>query len=102
MFGDQQEPTLFTYTTLFRSVVAADHVEVVRQRRVAGLLVVGREPVLGDQRVDVRRVGRADDVVVVLVLEDEDRKSTRLNSSHPSMSYAVFCLKDKLISAVRA
>src|SRR5690348_18219318 len=31
----------------------------------------------------------------------EDRKSTRLNSSHPSISYAVFCLKKKIISIIK-
>src|SRR5438876_6673384 len=38
----------------------------------------------------IRRV-----VFAVLVLVGQDRKSTRLNSSHPSISYAVFCLKKK-------
>src|SRR5438876_8156973 len=75
--------TLFPYTTLFRSYmqvrgaqarlnfakdqIATDShlVELVQQRRDAGDLVFG------------------------------DRKSTRLNSSHPSISYAVFCLKKK-------
>src|SRR4051794_41688443 len=67
--------TLFPYTTLFRS--AHDrHVRVV----VAALLRV--------RDVDVARG----------VVVGEDRKSTRLNSSHPSISYAVFCLKKKRVS----
>src|SRR5690348_18002960 len=62
--------TLFPYTTLFRSP--------------AGGLVA---PVLlGPRRLEQRR-----GALVVL----GDRKSTRLNSSHPSISYAVFCLKKK-------
>src|SRR5690348_17943732 len=34
-------------------------------------------------------------IIVLSVRDQEDRKSTRLNSSHPSISYAVFCLKKK-------
>src|SRR5690348_17434455 len=63
--------TLFPYTTLFRSLVAA---AAERHARL--------EP-------DVARAG---DRFLV-----GDRKSTRLNSSHPSISYAVFCLKKKNI-----
>src|SRR2546429_6573475 len=66
--------TLFPYTTLFRS-------EVARGLHVA--LVDAVE----------RRVERQDEIRDVAV--DEDRKSTRLNSSHGYISYAVFCLKKK-------
>src|SRR5438477_2017534 len=66
--------TLFPYTTLFRSV---------------GLDADGR-PELG-----VLRVFERDDGVQPVVPFKEDRKSTRLNSSHMSISYAVFCLKKK-------
>src|SRR2546422_5236134 len=62
--------TLFPYTTLFRS------------KHIVGLL----DPDAGDVLVD----GRA-----VSTLDREDRKSTRLNSSHGYISYAVFCLKKK-------
>src|SRR2546428_8260619 len=68
--------TLFPYTTLFRSV---------RERpRVVG---VELEP------PDGVRVGVHDEDVAVG--SDGDRKSTRLNSSHDQISYAVFCLKKK-------
>src|SRR5689334_25429903 len=73
--------TLFPYTTLFRS----------GQGRPAG---VGAAPGVAD-------VGEPlDDVVVQHTVAvgravQEDRKSTRLNSSHSSISYAVFCLKKK-------
>src|SRR5438876_5011699 len=62
--------TLFPYTTLFRSGV-------------------GNEPA-GEERLEdcVRRALRDAE-------RPGDRKSTRLNSSHPSISYAVFCLKKK-------
>src|SRR3712207_7222324 len=73
--------TLFPYTTLFRSLRHHDHLGVrVRQR----LVRVGRGRVRDRARVDVRlREGVG------------DRKSTRLNSSHANISYAVFCLKKK-------
>src|SRR3712207_7205082 len=90
-------PTLFPYTTLFRSVV----------RRVAG--EEDREgpadPVLhalgaGAPAVELRPDGDVPDLAgaVIVVGGDVvvDRKSTRLNSSHANISYAVFCLKKKI------
>src|SRR5258705_8107037 len=62
--------TLFPYTTLFRSPMPAARSLSVRTRRRAG------------PRPAPNRTGR-------------DRKSTRLNSSHLGISYAVFCLKKK-------
>src|SRR3712207_8316710 len=73
--------TLFPYTTLFRSVA----VGLLAGDAVAGRLV--HEPRGGGLLRHRGRVG----VAVVL----EDRKSTRLNSSHANISYAVFCLKNK-------
>src|SRR5947209_14419983 len=64
--------TLFPYTTLFRSPGAFRH---------------GR----GEPRVTDRYAAAG----VHLDTADEDRKSTRLNSSHANISYAVFCLKKK-------
>src|SRR5438876_4639568 len=82
--------TLFPYTTLFRSRQPRLVVAVVQHHeRVAGLhlpILVG--PHLDHIATDLRE--DRDDVPVHL-----DRKSTRLNSSHPSISYAVFCLKKK-------
>src|SRR3712207_8036260 len=75
--------TLFPYTTLFRSVVVA-----------RGVVVVG---VLGEVQVVVQP-GALDAHVAagdVDLVHDVDRKSTRLNSSHANISYAVFCLKKK-------
>src|SRR5258708_29676478 len=75
--------TLFPYTTLFRSVhverhvgpsFRSSHVVVRTHRRI--------EPLLG-------RRGSTP------LVERRDRKSTRLNSSHQIISYAVFCLKKK-------
>src|SRR5689334_24685864 len=83
--------TLFPYTTLFRSHGAAiDDLQVARfggPHLDAELLRGVHE---ADARVEggVEPVERVDD-------EERDRKSTRLNSSHSSISYAVFCLKKK-------
>src|SRR3712207_7657549 len=80
--------TLFPYTTLFRSRLAerVPHRDPALHRRHRGQLedtghVTGR--------VDARGRGAG----------DTDRKSTRLNSSHANISYAVFCLKKKNPSA---
>src|SRR2546430_5324632 len=69
--------TLFPYTTLFRSLLRARHLDVLV--RVVVYVVV----------------------LIIIAADDvhdhahEDRKSTRLNSSHSQISYAVFCLKKK-------
>src|SRR5262245_65216556 len=86
---------LFPYTTLFRSVARVRDDDVVEQADAEDL---PRRDEPGRQRVvEVRRLGVAARVVVH---EDHaaralDRKSTRLNSSHLGISYAVFCLKKK-------
>src|SRR5689334_23815466 len=68
--------TLFPYTTLFRSERRDEH-----DRDVVG-------PAVGVGGLDQRGAG-------ALQRRARDRKSTRLNSSHSSISYAVFCLKKK-------
>src|SRR3712207_8044465 len=79
--------TLFPYTTLFRSLAGHATVEggTVRMR---GL--VGRPD--GTKVVEGERSGP---VETALAVGEADRKSTRLNSSHANISYAVFCLKKK-------
>src|SRR2546422_8316240 len=74
--------TLFPYTTLFRSQVSG------RLQGQGRLLL--RAPRHGE-RHHLQHQGAEPEVVAVLV----DRKSTRLNSSHGYISYAVFCLKKK-------
>src|SRR5690348_18117153 len=80
--------TLFPYTTLFRSLLSQDHEteNITRGRRPRGLRL--RTLPLPGTDLSPRRPGRA-------AARRGDRKSTRLNSSHPSISYAVFCLKKK-------
>src|SRR3712207_7157167 len=80
--------TLFPYTTLFRSVLPC------RRQRV---LEVGHEDLrAGVEAIDRHlRISRAGDLDSSVVKVGRDRKSTRLNSSHANISYAVFCLKKK-------
>src|SRR3712207_8720550 len=70
--------TLFPYTTLFRSEGRPGHVPGAKHLHADTLL----DPERGTFRSDEE-------------LEERDRKSTRLNSSHANISYAVFCLKKK-------
>src|SRR3712207_8054758 len=81
--------TLFPYTTLFRSLGQAEHLPGPHQR--AGHLGGADPQVLGAVRLVRQRRGELRDDL----LDAEDRKSTRLNSSHANISYAVFCLKKK-------
>src|SRR5690349_23281409 len=68
--------TLFPYTTLFRSIKVT----------IVGLTVTnGTSAIQSNSELAVRDVS----------IEGKDRKSTRLNSSHVEISYAVFCLKKK-------
>src|SRR5690348_18093328 len=80
--------TLFPYTTLFRSHVHAA-AGPAQLEEAPGHVGGGGPRPLGD-------LGQRCSASTEL---PEDRKSTRLNSSHPSISYAVFCLKKKTIQA---
>src|SRR3712207_7745778 len=77
--------TLFPYTTLFRSAQVLAELDWVH---VGGQVVhlLGQQP-------DVEALAVRRELGVRLAAED--RKSTRLNSSHANISYAVFCLKKK-------
>src|SRR5262245_64321909 len=93
--------TLFPYTTLFRSVAC----ENVADRRIVRVLhptphgagrhieldLTGRHHPVEHDRVTEARGPQ----LQTLDLQHIDRKSTRLNSSHLGISYAVFCLKKK-------
>src|SRR3712207_8527744 len=88
--------TLFPYTTLFRSQKDRDQGDEVIPE-IGHFLETQEEPQLyGEYLEDVGEGVRGVDD-----RRDGDRKSTRLNSSHANISYAVFCLKkktDKLIT----
>src|SRR3712207_8740170 len=83
--------TLFPYTTLFRSLRPdrATGARPPRRDREHTLRRRVPRPRRGDGRA--RRAGHRDGAPV----RRGDRKSTRLNSSHANISYAVFCLKKK-------
>src|SRR3712207_7235742 len=87
--------TLFPYTTLFRSVEGEPDLRLARGSQDAPQ---ERPPARVELLQHLRR--GAQRLELVLGVEraggrDEDRKSTRLNSSHANISYAVFCLKKK-------
>src|SRR2546430_3558677 len=92
--------TLFPYTTLFRSAQGKSQFLNRRGACLADVVAADRNGVeLGSvfdaefKGVDDQPHGRLGRVDVFLLRED--RKSTRLNSSHSQISYAVFCLKKK-------
>src|SRR3712207_7726648 len=92
--------TLFPYTTLFRSVgVAEGQVQEVGHQRAERPLVDvlggGRQRAEGLAVVAAAHGHRALETARAGQLQAGDRKSTRLNSSHANISYAVFCLKKK-------
>src|SRR3712207_7933374 len=81
--------TLFPYTTLFRSRV----LDVLLDEPGLPHQVEDLHLAVGPGLVDVGAVNEPVELVRQPVLQD--RKSTRLNSSHANISYAVFCLKKK-------
>src|SRR3712207_8120985 len=82
--------TLFPYTTLFRSL----DVRGGRLARRDGQVRAAAGGASGAARADRRDAERG-----VPAAPARDRKSTRLNSSHANISYAVFCLKKKTINS---
>src|SRR3712207_7652197 len=84
--------TLFPYTTLFRS----EHVEHRRRQQRHGVGRQAGHPRALPARLDGDPHRPALAHLVTDALEEQDRKSTRLNSSHANISYAVLCLKKKL------
>src|SRR3712207_7159969 len=88
--------TLFPYTTLFRSDVVARRGLLGAMGARRALDDLDREPrrLLAHNRI-LDRAQAVDQLDPLIRLEHQDRKSTRLNSSHANISYAVFCLKKK-------
>src|SRR3712207_7142238 len=102
MIRRPQRSTLFPYPTLFRSQVFETVLAQVAQgharrqriaRQLGGRLREQRLPAVAGRQQPRDAVEVGADVVAVAHLPD--RKSTRLNSSHANISYAVFCLKIK-------
>src|SRR3712207_6933126 len=87
--------TLFPYTTLFRSL---------KKRKVPFVIALNKVDMVAGWRTSTRFISedvKKQDTSVQTLLDEKiynvvgDRKSTRLNSSHANISYAVFCLKKK-------
>src|SRR2546430_5838698 len=85
--------TLFPYTTLFRSEVRC--LEVSRRLGKAHFVESIVHPIAPIENVDDGGVDVVGWIVGAQIHGEIDRKSTRLNSSHSQISYAVFCLKKK-------
>src|SRR3712207_8626381 len=86
--------TLFPYTTLFRSVVAVV-VELRRHLQIAFEILAGLDRLHAGFELCEQGCGALFVLRLPACLAGVDRKSTRLNSSHANISYAVFCLKKK-------
>src|SRR3712207_8345688 len=86
--------TLFPYTTLFRSI--AEISEAVRRQLSTGVVHTSTLYLIRQQVELAEKIARVSGIPDARVFLD--RKSTRLNSSHANISYAVFCLKKKRIT----
>src|SRR5262245_65156682 len=83
--------TLFPYTTLFRSPsIKADYLSAMARRDASTVWTFQPK---GDIQINGDTASVLCDLTITSTLQD--RKSTRLNSSHLGISYAVFCLKKK-------
>src|SRR5690606_41420097 len=92
--------TLFPYTTLFRSRLAApEHAGQRAGRRPLGRHDPAHRPDRGAAAQAARR--QSERALLGGLGSTRDRKSTRLNSSHVKISYAVFCLKKKKETTTR-
>src|SRR5690606_39405560 len=90
--------TLFPYTTLFRSRTRLSPSSSLRRRVEMSVGPRGpRARLLGDDVNQESRIRSKTTLPLTIVILTRDRKSTRLNSSHVKISYAVFCLKKKNI-----
>src|SRR3712207_8469205 len=87
--------TLFPYTTLFRS-------EPDVRERVDRVTVECAAMIADVIRTDTGLPDEASELLAVSLVGMADRKSTRLNSSHGNISYAVFCLKKNKLNVVHS
>src|SRR5687768_18045801 len=86
--------TLFPYTTLFRSL---NGFNVFHPRQILSNPSVAGPVVLTELQIQGKTIAvRTGSLLPKPIWDMEDRKSTRLNSSHGYTSYAVFCLKKKI------
>src|SRR3712207_7169644 len=93
--------TLFPYTTLFRSLALLAAAAALADTITCSPGSTGADPCLGTDGNDTLTGTPSDDVMYGGDPYVGDRKSTRLNSSHANISYAVFCLKKNRINIRR-
>src|SRR5436190_7271361 len=91
--------TLFPYTTLFRSIGA--HPSFFDVWGFGRRMIQGEKPE-DIEKIVVYQIGALQGVARRSDRRRSDRKSTRLNSSHTVISYAVFCLKKKKKNSIQA
>src|SRR5690554_7545302 len=94
MLHQPPRSTLFPYTTLFRSGVTTNPSLMAKEN------ITGKEAIIKHYRDICQIVNGPVSAEVIAtdykgIIQEGDRKSTRLNSSHVRISYAVFCLKKK-------
>src|SRR3712207_7297177 len=94
--------TLFPYTTLFRSkrfrfflLMLVVHPGVDLRAKLGAEQEDRRQQIGPEHEHNDRRDATVNELKIGEVIQIPDRKSTRLNSSHANISYAVFCLKKK-------
>src|SRR3712207_8400357 len=91
--------TLFPYTTLFRSLI------ILRESAEVDIGESHELREAGNHDLDIRQPCQSRDFITLqfelidIEVLVRDRKSTRLNSSHANISYAVFCLKKKMTNS---
>src|SRR2546429_5065934 len=90
--------TLFPYTTLFRSHTRGEVEQLAHHAAESLGAFVGGGELARLRRVERDQLGERFRGDRVVDRDDQDRKSTRLNSSHGYISYAVFCLKKKKLA----
>src|SRR5256885_5673128 len=91
--------TLFPYTTLFRSIRPRERLGRIEQ---VNEILPSRQALPGNPALSDRADHDAVGVQKFSIGKCRDRKSTRLNSSHLVISYAVFCLKKKINQPIQS
>src|SRR3712207_6872709 len=89
--------TLFPYTTLFRSNISLATINTREERRSRLTPYIRIDSDAGEHGTNSDANLLVGDKTIIRA----DRKSTRLNSSHANISYAVFCLKKKNITGIQ-
>src|SRR3712207_8141927 len=94
--------TLFPYTTLFRSAARRTFTRAQLEESMRGIEWRHTDAFLDEIPAAYKPIDRVmeDSRDLVEIRHTLDRKSTRLNSSHANISYAVFCLKKKQITSI--